>query len=147
MSKRSFYQSYLPYLLAQAAHRQSIRFHRELKQRGIRELDWRILATLSGSSPRTVNDLAAETIVPQPTMSRRLSQMERNGLVRRAVDGNDARVVFISLTTKGAALASDLIKHAQAAQRRDAAGLSAAEKQQLGEMLSRLIEIDASDVA
>ena len=51
--------------------------------------------------PRTLGELAAAEQVRPPTMSKLVSEMERVGLVRRAGDSDDARVVRVEMTAKG----------------------------------------------
>ena len=51
--------------------------------------------------PRTLGELAGAEQVRPPTMSKLVSEMERAGLVRRAGDSDDARVVRVDMTAKG----------------------------------------------
>jgi len=53
------------------------------------------------SGPKTLGDLAAAEQVRPPTMSRLVSEMERSGVARKRIDGDDARVVRIRATPKG----------------------------------------------
>ena len=51
--------------------------------------------------PRTLGELAAAEQVRAPTMSKLVSEMERDDLVRRASDPADARVVRVEMSAKG----------------------------------------------
>ena len=75
-ASRPFVRQYLPYLLAQAAERTTLPLHRVLKQQGIRESEWRVLATLfDAGDGMGVSELARHVLVPQSTLSRRLDRM------------------------------------------------------------------------
>lgn len=58
------------------------------------------LSVLMGGA-RTLGELAGAEQVRPPTMSKLVSEMERAGLVRRAGDNADARVVRVEMTAKG----------------------------------------------
>jgi DNA-binding MarR family transcriptional regulator len=53
------------------------------------------------SGPRTLGELAAAEQVRAPTMSKLVTEMERDDLVRRAGDPDDARVVRVEMSVKG----------------------------------------------
>ena len=53
------------------------------------------------SGPKTLGELALAEQVRAPTMSRLVSEMERNGVARKVVDRRDLRVVHIHATAKG----------------------------------------------
>lgn len=53
------------------------------------------------SGPKTLGEMASAEQVRPPTMSILVSQMEGAGLVRRAKDEHDARVVRVEMTAKG----------------------------------------------
>jgi DNA-binding MarR family transcriptional regulator len=58
------------------------------------------LSVLMGG-PRTVGELAAAEQVQPPTMSRLIRELEQAGLVTRARDQDDGRVVWIQWTKDG----------------------------------------------
>jgi DNA-binding MarR family transcriptional regulator len=59
------------------------------------------LSVLVFGGERTIGELASAEQVSAPTMTRLVSALERDGLVRRRRSGHDARVVRISATAKG----------------------------------------------
>jgi DNA-binding MarR family transcriptional regulator len=59
------------------------------------------LSVLVFAGPKTVSELAAMERVKVPTMSRLVSAMEEEGLVRKARNGADARSIVLHPTTKG----------------------------------------------
>lgn len=62
------------------------------------------LGTLERSGPRRLTALAAREGVTQPAMTQLIARLEQAGLVRRAPDSADGRVVEVHITPEGAAL-------------------------------------------
>lgn len=108
-----FVDDYLLSLLARASHVISSEFHARLRSRGVSVPVWRVLASLSGSAGETVSTLAAACLLLQPTMTKVLDRMERDGLVRRKQDTADRRLVRIHLTPRGEAMVADLLSAAR----------------------------------
>jgi DNA-binding MarR family transcriptional regulator len=109
-----FIDDYLLFLMARASHLISAEFHHELRKRGISVPVWRVLASLVGSpTGETVTGLAEVCLLQQPTMTKLLDRMVRDGLVRRTQDGRDRRVVRIDLTPRGEAKALELVAAAK----------------------------------
>ena len=103
-----FIDSYLLYLLARASHQISSEFHDQLRRRGVSIPVWRVLGSLLGSEGETVTGLAETCLLQQPTMTKLLDRMVRDGLVKRVPDLRDRRVVRVVLTPRGEALAEEL---------------------------------------
>src|SRR3954447_17138293 len=108
-----FVDDYLLYLLARASHLISAEFHEQLRRRGISVPVWRVLASLVGSTGETVTGLAEACLLQQPTMTKLLDRMVRDGLVKRTQDTKDRRVVRVALTTRGEGIAADLVQAAK----------------------------------
>ncbi len=104
-----FVEDYLLYLLARVSHVLSGEFHQQLRRRSVAVPVWRVLASLSGSRGETVTGLAEVCLLQQPTMTKLLDRMVRDGLVTRSQDARDRRVVRVALTPRGEALAAELI--------------------------------------
>ena len=60
-----------------------------------------VLSVLVFGGPRTPSELAAAEQVRLPTISALVRGLEEDGLVRRAADPSDGRVVRLSATAKG----------------------------------------------
>lgn len=103
-----FVEGYLLYLLARVSHVLSGEFHQQLRRRSVGVPVWRVLASLSGSRGETVTGLAEVCLLQQPTMTKLLDRMVRDGLVTRTQDGRDRRVVRVALTARGETLAAEL---------------------------------------
>ncbi|WP_170979646.1 MarR family winged helix-turn-helix transcriptional regulator [Roseomonas sp. HF4] len=108
-----FVDDYLLSLLARASFVVSSEFHERLRARGVSVPVWRVLATLSGGA-ETVTALAEACLLQQPTMTKVLDRMERDGLVKRAQDRRDRRLVRIHLAPRGEAMVGDLLAAARA---------------------------------
>ena len=104
---------YLLYLLARASHVVSTELHEHLRRRGISVPVWRVLASLIGISGETVTGLAEVCLLQQPTMTKLLDRMVRDGLVKRSQDTRDRRVVRVALTPRGETVANELAQVAK----------------------------------
>jgi len=65
------------------------------------------LAVLVAQGALTLGDLAAIEQVTPPSMSRTVDELERHGLVRRARDKRDRRVVYAVATREGSRLLAE----------------------------------------
>ena len=108
-----FIDDYLLYLMARASHLISAEFHEQLRRRGIGVPVWRVLASLVGSAGETVTGLAEACLLQQPTMTKLLDRMVRDGLVKRSQDTRDRRVVRVALTPRGETVANELAEVAK----------------------------------
>ncbi len=109
----TFYQDYLPYLLARAANDATGHFHGRLKHFGLTMLSWRVLACLSDGLAWTVNDLSRVSLAKQPTVSKLLDRLEAQRLIKRKNDELDARKVMVTLTKTGAQKIAPVINEAK----------------------------------
>ena len=100
-------------LLADAAFVVVQGFADELRRRGASLPVWRVLAALSARPGETVTGLAEACLLQQPTMTKLLDRMVREGLVTRAPDARDRRVVRVALTPEGEAKAAGLVAAAE----------------------------------
>ena len=112
-SSTRFIDDYLLYLLARASHVVSAEFHTILRRVGVSVPVWRVLATLSGSPGETVSGLAESCLLQQPTMTKLLDRMVRDGLVKRLPAARDRRVVRIQMTPRGEAVVNELLEGAK----------------------------------
>lgn len=108
-----FVDNYLLYLMARASFVVSAEFHEKLRRRSVSVPVWRVLGSLIGSTGETVTGLAETCLLQQPTMTKLLDRMERDGLVRRSPDQQDRRVVRVCLTPRGMTLAQELAELAK----------------------------------
>ncbi|MEU9192356.1 MarR family winged helix-turn-helix transcriptional regulator [Streptomyces hundungensis] len=68
---------------------------------GVDELTYPILSGLARSGPRSAADLAPEVGLDRSGVTRRASQLETAGLLRREPDPHDRRATLLALTDEG----------------------------------------------
>ncbi len=73
---------------------------RALKAYDLDVMQWRILMLLDDKNPSSVGDLARRSVSKMPTVTRMLTRMEDQGLVRRRALNGDRRIVEIFITAK-----------------------------------------------
>lgn len=134
-----FVDDYLLYLLARASHQVSRQFHRQVKTAGLSVPEWRVLVTLNDGDGRTVGELAAFTLLEQPTLTKVLNRMARDGLITREADAADARRVRIYSTAAGRARVAGPMQAAKAHERQVLKGYGADEARALKDALKTLI--------
>ena len=113
-----------------------------LQQNGLSSSSFDVLATLrrSGAPYRlSPGDLLATTMVTSGTMTNRIDQLEKAGLVERVVNPQDRRSVLIALTEKGFALVEGTVTEHVANQNRLVESLPADEKAALDGLLRQLL--------
>jgi DNA-binding MarR family transcriptional regulator len=113
---------------------------------GLRFSDITVLGALRRLGPpyeSTPTQLARTFWITLPGMTKRLTRLEAMGLIRRRPDPDDGRGVLLRLTPKGLSLLRKLVAEHQPPEYHALLELSAAERRQLGRLLSRLLtEID-----
>jgi MarR family transcriptional regulator, organic hydroperoxide resistance regulator len=112
-SGRDRAQEFLPDLLARAAHAVVQGFAADLRERGASVPVWRVLAALLARPGETVSGLAEACLLQQPTMTKLLDRMVRDGLVTSAQDARDRRLIRVALTPRGERLATKLVAVAE----------------------------------
>ena len=107
-----FIAGYLPYLLARASHLISGQFHERLAAERVPVMQWRVMAAL-WDAPKSAREVAEIILQKQPTVSKLLDRMQRQGLLDRVTDAEDRRRIVVSLTPQGRAVAGPLIAAAR----------------------------------
>src|SRR5690606_23499086 len=102
-----------------------------------------VLATLRRSGPPyrlSPGDLVATTMVSSGTMTNRLDQLEKAGLIERSHNPDDRRGVIIALTAKGFALVDEAVSAHVENEHRLIQGLDAQERAALGGLLRKFLK-------
>jgi DNA-binding MarR family transcriptional regulator len=108
---------FTPYRLAVAAKRTSEALARKYRARfGISIPEWRVLVHLAHSGEVSVRDIEARVGLEKYEVSRAAKRLREAGLVARAENEEDRRLVVLSLTGKGRAMMAELLPLAQAYQ-------------------------------
>lgn len=113
-----------------------------LLRHGLSSSAFDVLATLRRSgSPHQLSpgDLLAMAMVSSGTMTNRIDQLEKAGLVERIHNPNDRRSVLISLTERGFAIVEEAAGAHVENQHRLVAGLSEEERATLNQLLKRFL--------
>ena len=139
-SPRRFVDDYLGYLLAHASHLVTRQFHAQLRPRGIPVPVWRVLGNLWDADGLPVTELARYTFFKQPTLTKVIDRMSRQGLVERRPSQRDRRKVLVYITPKGRTAVADLLVRAKQHERDVLAGYSHQEVERLKAALHTLIQ-------
>ena len=111
---------------ANALHSAAIHLLRRLRKEderaGVGPARLSVLSVLVFGGPMRLSELARIEQVKPPTMTKLVAGLEADGLVRRSLDGTDARAFKVQATQRGTALL-------HAARRRRVARLAAALRQ------------------
>ncbi len=108
-----FVADYLLYLLAAASEGASAQFHEEVRNKGLRVPEWRVLACLNDLDGAMITHLAKISLFEQSRLTRIIAQMEERGLVVRQGDPKDGRRVRVFLTDEGRNVAGELVPQAK----------------------------------
>jgi len=100
-NNRHWLGTYVPYLIYRITGHLNRKLRRNLKQSGINLARWRVLAVLQDHGALNIGQIAEHTLIEQPTVSRVVDQLEREGLAVREADGTDSRYVHVLLTDLG----------------------------------------------
>lgn len=93
----------LPDLLSQAERRITGRLAALLAAEGATLDEWRVLSLLARAGGQSMSAIAAVTMLPPPTLTKRVDRMVADGLVHRRVDDTDRRRVLVLLVPRGRA--------------------------------------------
>jgi DNA-binding MarR family transcriptional regulator len=102
-------ETFLPYLLNQAAEVSSLSFQQVYKKRyGMLRTEWRVLFHLGVYGKMTASDIGARARMHKTKISRAVHRLSARRFVERVTDDTDRRVAHLSLTTQGRAAYDDL---------------------------------------
>lgn len=118
----------LAYLIASVNRQLETELEERLRPGGVPIEQYRILEVLDASEPCAMGEIATQSLIEPPTLTKIIDKMVAEGLVYRAPDPNDRRRVLILAAPGGKALYKRL------------KGVSTAQEQ-------RLVDLLASDKA
>ena len=96
-------ESYVPYLFYSITGQHNRNLRKRLKSTGINLARWRVLAVLKDHGRMNIGQIVERTIIEQPTVSRIVDQLEREGLAVRETSDHDSRFVDVMLSSAGEA--------------------------------------------
>lgn len=135
-----FTETYLSALLWRAAFAFAKQFHAEVRKGGLSVPVWRTLAALSDGEGMTVGELAKVAVVQQPTMTKAIDRMVRDGLVDRRASPDDRRKTLIYSTAEGRRVVRHLVPAALRHEQETLGDHSADEVARLKQLLRELID-------
>lgn len=138
---KGFVRDYLLYLLAAASDGVSTEFHAQVRLRGVRVPEWRILACLADRDGQMVTQLASLALMEQSRLTKIVDQMAEKKLVTRRSDQRDRRRVRVFLTARGRKLALELIEEARAHEAGIIDQISPAQAAVLKSVLAHIVEL------
>ena len=118
-------QGYLAYLLRQAQAATRLAMERALADLGVTSPQFVVLTMLKAYPGLSGADLARVAMLTPQTVGVIVRNLERDGAIRKTPHPIHGRVLQWTVTRQGAALLEKCRRHAQAVERRLAAGLSA----------------------
>ena len=92
---------FVPYLIYRITSQHNKLLRKRLRRSGINIARWRVLAVLQDNGRMNISQIVERTIIEQPTVSRIVDQLEREGLAFRETGGEDSRFVQVMLTEAG----------------------------------------------
>ncbi|WP_300033560.1 MarR family winged helix-turn-helix transcriptional regulator [uncultured Roseobacter sp.] len=102
-------QSFLPYLLTQAAERSSLEFQQVYRDRyGMLRTEWRVLFHLGLYGTMTAGGIGAAAGTHKTKISRAVHRLAERRYITRNRDGADRRVEHLDLTPRGRAVFNEL---------------------------------------
>lgn len=125
--------------IAKAGRQLDAEMRASLAHVGLTKEEFKVLMELH-AGPRTHGALSRELEVSTGAMTNRLDKLERAGLVNRSQDPNDRRGVMLTLTQSGGERLNAYIDRGAHRERQLLEGLSASDKQQLNELLTKLVD-------
>lgn len=134
------FEDFLPYLIAQLAHKLNNDLIDKLRPHGINIARWRILAALAMGEGIAITEIMERAMLQQSALSRMLMKMESEGYVRRRPRPENTRVVEVYMTPKGHELFNNLDAVVRRRQNRLLDGFS---KKEIGEafvLIRRLLQ-------
>ena len=92
---------YVPYLIYRITNQLNRNLRKRLRPSGINIARWRVLSVLKDHGRMKIGQIVDRTIIEQPTVSRIVDQLEREGLALRETCEEDLRFVQVMLSRAG----------------------------------------------
>jgi len=132
---------HLPYLINRVGSALVERFCADALARArLSVASWRVLAVLTGNGSLRQTDLAELTSIDASTLSRLITRLVRDGLVKRKRSKTDSREVAVALTAKARRAMTRLIPVAVGLQKEATRSLSKQDLATLKRVLRRMHE-------
>lgn len=118
-------QARLADLLSRAEWQIARKIERALEPSGLSIEQWRVLSHLSDGAGHPMSEIARQTLMPPPTLTKLVDRLVDRSLVYRRADPADRRRVLVCLSDRGRAQHSELDAIVREEENRIAAHLGA----------------------
>lgn len=138
-------RGFVPYLLYRISNQLNMGIRSKLRKSGINIARWRVLGVLQAYGEINLGRIVELTVMEQPSVSRIVTQLVEEGLVRRKVSKTDSRYVLVRLTAAGEKAFMNIYPTAKAHQDLALRGFTKTEIRTLIGYLNRIqenIEVD-----
>jgi DNA-binding MarR family transcriptional regulator len=92
---------FVPYLIFRITGHLNRNLRNNLRRSRINLARWRVLAVLNDHGRLNISQIVEHTLLEQPTVSRVVDQLQREGLAVRQTGDQDSRFVQVRLTAAG----------------------------------------------
>lgn len=142
MNELRRFERSLPMALMRARESVMRQFRPSLAAHDLSEQQWRVLRALTATeTPTSVGELAEQTFILGPSLSRMLVTLEQRGLLTRRADDADARRSELVATRAGHDLVDAIAPISEARYGQIEQALGTDELEHLYELLTRLADI------
>jgi DNA-binding MarR family transcriptional regulator len=129
---------FVPYLIYRITGHLNRNLRKNLRRSGINLARWRVLAVLNDHGRLNISQIVEHTLLEQPTVSRVVDQLQREGLAVRETGDQDSRFVQVILTTAGEKAFKEVYPIAVAHQQQALRGFKQHEVKTLMGLLDRI---------
>lgn len=138
------YKKSVTYRVAQTAKTLRARSGAHLSEAGLHPGQETVLKTLADADGQTMSQLAAALGVQPPTVTKMVTRLSAQGLVRRASSQADGRLSRVMLTDKGRERINSVDRAWKRLEREAVAGLDVKDRKRLRKLL-KMIEKSLAD--
>lgn len=134
--------------MARVAYHLSTEMEKTFVQHGLNRAAFDVMATLRRSGdPYALSpgDLMEAMMVTSGTVTNRIDQLEKAGLVKRTPNPEDGRGFLVSLTEKGFSLIDDTVVDHVKTQDRLVSGLTSRDRKDLDRLLAKYLTVLEKD--
>jgi homoprotocatechuate degradation regulator HpaR len=136
----------LPRLLLQAREAVLGHFRPGLREHALTDQQWRVLRVLAEREECDVSTIAQEAFLLGPSLTGVLARMQRDGLILRSADKQDARRQSVRASAKGKRLVAKLAESIEAHYQQMETRLGKAQLMQLYTLLDQVIAISSDEM-
>src|ERR1700730_16406244 len=130
---------FFPYRLYRASKKLQLRLQTRLRALRMSSSQWRVISVLKAYGALSIGEIVEATLMEQPTISRVVARLEKNGLVARRPSTRDSRMALISLTTAGVEVFKQIIP---AAMRHQELALTGIGRKEIAQVVATLEKIE-----